>query len=222
MAPCVFLVRHGQTDWSKIGRYTGITEKELTETGKEEAISLGRTFMGPNKLIDPSHLVRVFVSPRVRARQTFELITQDFPETRHKAIFDERFREWDHGDYEGMTTSKIRAARAERGLDEMTKWSIWTDGCEGGESVQDVYVRVMDAIDSITEVQKDFMDGETHGNIMVVGYGTFLRCFWKAWGGLSIDSPVAIQFDTGSVVTLSYKNNDVNDRIIPIGLKTNV
>lgn len=42
----------------------------------------------------------------------------------------EAIREWDYGDYEGLTSKQIRAQRAEKGLGA---WNIWTDGCPGGE-----------------------------------------------------------------------------------------
>ncbi|KAH7153840.1 histidine phosphatase superfamily [Fusarium sp. MPI-SDFR-AT-0072] len=218
MAPSVFLVRHGQTEWSKIGKYTGKTDIELTDTGKREALALGDGFLGPSKLIDPSHLAHIFVSPRIRARETFELVTERYPELRQRATFTEDFREWDHGDYEGMTTQQIRELRAERGLTS-SEWSIWTSGCEGGESVDDITRRVNDVISSIRDIQKDYMDNEKGGNIMVVGHGTFLRCLWKVWAYLPVDSPVNIQFDTGSIATLSYKDNNVNSRTVVIGLK---
>ncbi|KAI1038080.1 hypothetical protein LB503_012037 [Fusarium chuoi] len=121
------------TEWSKIGKYTGKTDIELTEDGKKEAIAFGDSFVGPNKLIDPSRLVHIFVSPRIRARKTFELVTEKHPELRQRATFTEDLKEWDHGNYEGMTTQQIRDFRAEKGLDPSSKCSIWTDGCEGGE-----------------------------------------------------------------------------------------
>jgi sedoheptulose-bisphosphatase len=123
----------GQTEWSKHGKYTGKTEIELTDTGRKEALALGDSFVGPTKLIDPSHLVHIFVSPRIRARETFELVTENYPEARKRATFEEDFREWDHGNYEGMTTQQIRDSRAEKGLDTSSEWSIWAGGCEGGE-----------------------------------------------------------------------------------------
>ncbi|KAF4945627.1 hypothetical protein FGADI_11808 [Fusarium gaditjirri] len=133
MAPLVFLIRHGQTEWSKLGKYTGKTDIELTDTGRKEAIALGDSFFGPGKLIDPSHLVHIFVSPRIRARETFKLVTEDYPELTQRATFTEQVREWDHGGYEGMTTQQIRDLRAEKGLDTSAEWSIWASGCEGGE-----------------------------------------------------------------------------------------
>ncbi|KAF4494316.1 phosphoglycerate mutase [Fusarium agapanthi] len=219
MVPSVFLIRHGQTEWSKVGKYTGKTDIELTDSGKKEATALGDSFVGPNKLIDPSRLVHIFVSPRIRARETFELVTEKHPELRQRATFTEDLREWDHGDYEGMTTQQIRDLRAEKGLDPLLKWSIWTDGCEGGESVQDIELRAKDVISSIRDIQKDYVDDENCGNVMIVGHGTFLRCLWKVWANLPVDLPINIQFNTGSVATLSYKDNDINSQTAIIGLK---
>ncbi|KAJ9416643.1 histidine phosphatase superfamily [Fusarium oxysporum] len=205
MTPSVFLVRHGQTEWSKVGKYTGKTDIELTDTGKKEALTLRDRFMRPNKLIDPSHLAHIFVSPRIRARETFELVAGNYPEIRQRATITEEFREWDHGDYEGMTTQQIRDLRAEEGLDT--------------SSVEDITRRANDVISTIRDIQKDYIDDENGGNVMVVGHGTFLRCLWKVWAHLPVDSPINIQFDTGSVATLSYKDNYINSRTVVIGLK---
>ncbi|EWG48677.1 hypothetical protein FVEG_08371 [Fusarium verticillioides 7600] len=219
MAPSVFLIRHGQTEWSKAGKYTGRTDIELTDFGKKEATALGDNFFGFNKLIDPSHLTHAFVSPRIRARETFELVTEKHPELRQRTTFTEDLREWGHGDYEGMTTQQIRDLRAEKGLNASSEWSIWAGGCEGGESVQDIERRANDVISFIRDIQKDYIHHENGGNVMVVGHGTFLRCLWKVWVHLPFDSPINIQFDTGSVATLSYKDNNINSRTAVIGLK---
>ncbi|KAF5683495.1 histidine phosphatase superfamily clade-1 [Fusarium circinatum] len=219
MAPSVFLIRHGQTEWSKVGKYTGKTDIKLTDSGKKEATALGDTFIGPNKIIDPSRLVHIFVSPRIRAKETFELVTGKYPELRQRATFTEDLREWDHGDYEGMTTQQIRDLRAEKGLDPSSQWSIWTGGCEGGESVHNIERRAKDVISSIRDIQKDYFDDENGGNVMIVGHGTFLRCLWKVWAKLPVESPINIQLDTGSVATLSYKDNNIDSQTAIIGFK---
>lgn len=86
---------------------------------------------GAGKLIDPAQLAKIFVSPRKRASQTFDLLTGgEGP----KEITDE-LAEWEYGLYEGLLTSQIRAARKERGLDQEKEWDIWRDGCEEGEYV---------------------------------------------------------------------------------------
>ncbi|RGP81032.1 phosphoglycerate mutase [Fusarium longipes] len=231
MAPLVYLVRHGQTEWSKIGRYTGKSEKKLTEAGKKEALALGDNFFGAGKYIDPSRIVCVIASPRVRAQETLQLLTKNDPGIMKKVIVSEEFSEWDHGSYEGLTTEEIRSRRAEKGLDKSSTWSIWTGGCEDGEyeytpfsfltnanlgllfaiflrSVQDMTRRVNQAITMIENAKRDYMTNEQHGNVMVVGHGTHLRCLWKIWHGLPIDYPVNIKFGTGTVATLSYEDRD--------------
>ena len=79
------------------------------------------------------------MSPRKRARQTFELLlgpTLDLIEgIEGKLTYTEDIAEWDYGDYEGLKNDEIRSLRQKRGHDTERKWDIWTDGCEGGEYV---------------------------------------------------------------------------------------
>jgi probable phosphoglycerate mutase len=93
--------------------------------------------VGSGKLIDPANIAHVYISPRRRAMQTFELA---FDEAEQKALKDAnkisetgRLAEWDYGLYEGMLTKDIRALRKEHGLDAEKPWDIWRDGCENGE-----------------------------------------------------------------------------------------
>jgi broad specificity phosphatase PhoE len=203
-----FVLEIGQTEWSMIGRYTGITEIPLTEAGKNEALTLGDKLFGAGRYIDMSHLVRIFVSPRVRTKETFKLLTKSAPEAKEKSDISEDFSEWNHGEYEGKTTEEIRDLRAKKGLDKSSEWSIWTGGCEGGESVEDMTERVKRARTTIENILRDYLDNEKTGNVMIVGHGTFLRCFWKYWHGLPISHPINLKFETGTIATLSYENRD--------------
>lgn len=88
-----------------------------------------------------------FVSPRARAQRTLELLEIGCRErlpwneqrkaedeepirTEAKVQITEAIREWDYGEYEGLTSKQIQAMREEKGLGP---WNIWTDGCPGGE-----------------------------------------------------------------------------------------
>ena len=73
--PRVFLIRHGETEWSQSGRHTGRTEVPLTENGESQVKALGQMIYGKGRLIDPAKLVKVRVSPRQRAVRTYELLT---------------------------------------------------------------------------------------------------------------------------------------------------
>lgn len=135
--PRVFLYRHGETEWSRSGRYTGTTDLDLTDDGERQVLASGRLLVGPGKLIDPLRLARVFVSPRLRAIRTFELAFGEAQkkafEDAGKAITTPKLAEWDYGLYEGLVTKEIRALRQGHGLDQERSWDIWRDGCESGE-----------------------------------------------------------------------------------------
>lgn len=127
----------GETEWTKNGRYTGTTELELTEHGMNQVLASGQIIVGAGRLIDPSKLAHVFISPRRRAVQTFELAFSDtdkqmLRDTKKVSVTD-KLAEWDYGLYEGLVTKEIRALRKEHGLDGDREWDIWRDGCEGGE-----------------------------------------------------------------------------------------
>jgi probable phosphoglycerate mutase len=129
----------GATAWAKSGRYTGITDVELTPEGAAQVASTAATLVGSGKVLDPSRITRVFVSPRKRARRTFELLlplpSSGAVDWEEKVTYTEGIAEWNYGDYEGLKVEEIRELRRTRGLDKKRKWDIWKDGCEGGEYV---------------------------------------------------------------------------------------
>ncbi|KAL8929423.1 MAG: hypothetical protein Q9172_000474 [Xanthocarpia lactea] len=139
--PRVFLARHGETEWTKTGRYTGTTDLDLTPTGVSQVTGTRSQLVGPGKLIDSARVARVWVSPRKRAQQTFHLLfggggksgADCGSDMADKVTLTEDIAEWDYGDYEGLVVGDIRSRRKEKGLDKEREWNIWRDGCEGGE-----------------------------------------------------------------------------------------
>lgn len=127
----------GETEWSKNGRFIGITELELTPDGVNQVLGTGHTVIGPGKLIDPAKLAHVFISPRKRAQVTFDLLFdgagKDALVDEGKVTTTEELAEWNYGKYEGLLTKEIRAHRKDQGLDQESPWDIWRDGCEDGE-----------------------------------------------------------------------------------------
>src|SRR5262245_7150032 len=117
----VVLIRHGETTWSATGQHTSITDLDLTPRGEQQAVELGGRLRG-------ERFAAVLCSPRRRAQRTAELAR--LPVT----AVDDDLAEWDYGGYEGITTEQIRAQRPD--------WSLWTDGGPGGESPEQVAVRV--------------------------------------------------------------------------------
>ena len=90
-------------------------------------------------MLDPANMCMVFVSPRLRAHRTFHLLFDHTNQPPH--VFTEDVREWDYGEYEGLTPAEIKAKNP--------TWSIWKDGCPGGESTADMCSRVDTMIEKV-------------------------------------------------------------------------
>src|SRR5688572_25137542 len=116
-----WLVRHGETEWARLGRHTGHTDVPLTETGRQQARALGRRLAGATFGL-------VLTSPLSRAAETADLA--GFAER----VVDPDLREWDYGAFEGRTTVEIR--------EDYPGWSIWTGPWPEGETVEQVGARV--------------------------------------------------------------------------------
>jgi probable phosphoglycerate mutase len=131
----------GHTDWAESGRFAGRIEIDLTDAGAEQISSIATTLVGAGKVLDPKRLVHVFVSPRLRAKNTFKLLLdplsrlKEGPSNSFEVTETEDITEWDCGIYEGCTVKEITDLRNEKGLDQGKKWHIWSDGCEGGEYI---------------------------------------------------------------------------------------
>lgn len=121
----------GETTWAKTGRFTGITDIDLTEGGRAHVSSVAARTVGKDRLLNPDRLKKIIVSPRKRAQSTLDLLLPD--PGKCEILRTEDIAEWNYGEYEGLTAMEIRASRKERGLDVERDWNIWSDGCEGGE-----------------------------------------------------------------------------------------
>jgi len=119
--PELWVVRHGETEWSRDGKHTSTTDLPLTDDGEESAISLGP------RLYDVDFDL-VLTSPRQRARRTAELAGYGHAEV------DDDLAEWAYGDYEGVTTAEIR--------ETVPGWTVWTHPTPGGETPDEVAARL--------------------------------------------------------------------------------
>ncbi|KAL8346018.1 hypothetical protein RB598_000092 [Gaeumannomyces tritici] len=217
--PRVFIVRHGETEWSLNGRHTGSTDIPLTANGEARVKATGRALVGDDRLIVPRKLAHIYVSPRKRAQRTFELLNlglkdHALPWKAHGAaekdprLCDARIevtqdiREWDYGDYEGITSPNIRAMRKEQGIEGY--WDIWKDGCPGGESPEDITTR-LDRL--IADIRARFhgpaMEAGQRGDVLIVAHGHILRAFAMRWAGKSLQDGPTFLLEAGGVGTLS-------------------
>ena len=174
----LWLVRHGPTEWSVSGRHTGRTDLPLSEAGRAEATALGR------RLADVS-FARVMTSPLQRAVDSCRLAGLG-----DRAVIVTDLREWDYGDYEGLTTAEIRAQRPD--------WSLWADGCPNGEAAADVSRRADAVID-------DVRTGD--GPVVAFAHGHLLRVLAARWVGLDAQAGALLALDTASLSVLGYERD---------------
>ena len=174
----IVLVRHGQTEWSANGRHTSYTDLDLTATGVAQARAAGERLRGRT-------FAAVFASPRKRALRTAELAGLAVTETT------EDLAEWNYGEYEGITTKNIRKTRPD--------WSLWTDGCPGGESPEQIGERVDRLLDRV----RASLDG---GDVAFVAHGHLLRVCGARWVGLPPAAGRLLRLDTATVSTLGFEH----------------
>lgn len=174
----LWLVRHGETEWSLSGQHTGRTDIPLTEKGEHQAIRIGRYLKGRNFAV-------VLTSPLVRARETCRLA--GFGEN---AKVTPNLWEWDYGDYEGCTTDEIRKVRP--------GWSLWKDGVPGGESLKVVAARAQAVIDDVAG---------TPGDVLLFAHGHILRVLSCCWLGLPPEDGRLFALATGAVSMLGYEHD---------------
>ncbi|CEI61168.1 hypothetical protein FVEN_g6095 [Fusarium venenatum] len=233
--PRVFLIRHGETEWSLDGRHTGLTDIPLTANGEKRVKATGKALVGPDRLIAPKKIAHIYVSPRKRAQRTFELLnlglSRPLPWTPHGDTPDgtglqceaevevtDYIREWDYGDYEGITSPEIRKIRAEKGI--KGSWDIWKDGCPGGESPHDVTRRLDQLIEEIREKwHKPAMNqrSEQCGDVLLVAHGHILRAFAMRWAGYALREGPTFLLEAGGVGTLSYEHHRIEEPALLLG-----
>ncbi|EMG47142.1 SHB17 Sedoheptulose 1 [Candida maltosa Xu316] len=217
--PRLIFVRHGQTEWSKSGQHTSRTDLDLTPFGVRQMRNTGRGLIGEGNLqmIKPGNLTHIFVSPRKRAQHTCELLLEDVDDKYKEnipIIIDEDVREWEYGDYEGLKTAEIRKLRKDKGLDKDHEWSIWRDGCEGGEQHYEVAERLDRFIAKIKQIQGQAIEEGKPSDIVVVAHGHILRCLVARWVQRDLNCNPQLVLDAGGVGTLSYEHHNVDEPAI--------
>jgi broad specificity phosphatase PhoE len=172
----VWLVRHGETAWARLGRHTGRTDVPLTATGRDQARALGADLAG-----HPFALV--LTSPLSRAADTAKLA--GFA----AAVADDDLREWDYGALEGRTTAEIRA--------DYPGWTIWRGPWPEGETIDQVAARADRAIARVRA---------TVGDTLVVAHGHLLRVLAGRWLGLPASSGGLFALGTATVSVLGWEH----------------
>ena len=171
----VFAVRHGETAWSLSGRHTGTTDIALTEKGRRLAERM-------RPVLAKEAFALVLCSPMQRARETCELAGLG-----DRAVIDPDLAEWNYGQYEGLTPKQIHEGA--------TGWLIFQDGCPGGETPDEVGVRVDRVIARARAIS---------GDVALFAHGHALRVLAARWIGLPAGAGQHFLLDTGTLCILGY------------------
>ncbi|MGH7331305.1 MAG: histidine phosphatase family protein [Candidatus Rokuibacteriota bacterium] len=172
----VWLVRHGETEWSASGQHTSRTDIPLTPTGEHQAIALGRNLAG-------HAFALVLSSPLARARATCRLA--GFGDA---AEITDDLREWDYGIYEGRRTADIRM--------EMPGWTVWNGPIPGGEAIEQVAQRTRRVIERAVSAG---------GDVALFAHAHVLRVLAACWLGLPPDAGRLLALGTASLNILGYE-----------------
>jgi broad specificity phosphatase PhoE len=174
----LWLVRHGETEWSASGRHTSHTDVPLTERGRERAADLRTRLTG-------STFDAVLTSPLGRARETCALA--GFAD---QAEIDEDLHEWDYGSGEGLTTAEIRQV--------LPGWTVWTHDLPRSESVADV----SDRADRVIARAR-----AAGGRTIVFSHGHFSRVLGARWIDLPAADGARLRLDTAAVCVLGWERD---------------
>jgi len=172
----IVLVRHGETEWSLSGQHTSRTDLPLLPVGRERAAALGPRL----KEWDFS---LVLCSPLRRARETCELA--GFSD---RAEIVDDLREWDYGEYEGLTTPQIR--------ETTPSWNLWTDGCPGGEQPSDVGTRA----DRVVSQMRG-----AGGDVLAFAHGHIFRVVAARWIALPVSGGSRLALKAGALSVLGFE-----------------
>ena len=176
------MIRHGETAWSLSGAHTGRTDIPLTPAGEQRAVKVGETLRGHNFAL-------VLTSPLERARRTCELAGFGA-----NAQIEPNLAEWDYGAYEGKTTADIQRERP--------GWSLFRDGTQGGETIDEVALRARAVIARAVAA---------NGDVALFAHGHILRILTAGWLELP---PAAARFFSLEPAGISTLGHERETRVI--------
>lgn len=181
----LWVVRHGETEWSRDRKHTSFTDVPLTDNGVVAAKELRERLAG-------ERFDRVLTSPMTRARLTAELAGFE-----HAEALDD-LREWEYGDYEGVTNDEIRRS--------VPGWTVWSHPTPGGEPPEELAARLDRVVDAVRA---------RPGRVLVFGHGHALRALTARWLGLGVAEGRLFRLDTATVSVLGF------ERETPVVLRWN-
>jgi broad specificity phosphatase PhoE len=181
----LWLIRHGETEWSASGRHTSRTDLPLTEHGRDLAKRLGG-YLASTKF------AAVLCSPMLRARETCAIAGLG-----DVAVLDDGLKEWDYGVYEGKTSKEIQG--------EIPGWTVWKDPIVGGETAEQVGARADGVIARAVSLGDAAGTGTDVARVALFAHAHILRILAARWVGLEARGGSILALGTGSVSVLGWE-----------------
>lgn len=178
--PEIFLVRHGETEWSKLGKHTGVSDIPLTENGIEEAKKLG------DKFLRPESFEVIYSSPLLRALETCNASGYG-----NQVKIDNDLMEWNYGIYEGVPTTEIRK--------KIPNWTVFTHPVPNGETLEEITTRADRIVSKLRTIQT---------KALLFSSGHILRVLTARWLGLPGKEGACFTLSTNSLSILSYEREN--------------
>lgn len=185
MSLTLYLIRHGQTEWSLSGQHTGQTDLPLTAEGEIQASQLA-------PILSKVEFSAVFTSPLQRARRTCELAG-----LARRSQVEPDLVEWNYGDYEGLTSEEI--------LNDNPGWSLFSDGTPNGEKPEEVSDRADRLIERL---------GALAGNVALFSHGHFFSALASRWIGLPVLAAEHLELSTSSISMIGFSAHHPEIRVI--------
>jgi broad specificity phosphatase PhoE len=177
VSDCIWMLRHGDTEWTEAELHTGRAEPKLSAAGREQAKRAGRLLAG-------HRFAQVLVSPQQRARETCDLAGFGGQAELCPALV-----EWDYGEYERVTDGDVR--------EENPDWDLFADGAPGGETPAQIAVRADGLLTRLVD---------SPGRCLLVGHGKFLRALAARWIGQPVALGSKLPFDPAALAILERVN----------------
>jgi broad specificity phosphatase PhoE len=176
----LWLIRHGETEWSLSGQHTSTSDIALTEHGRRRAVEL-------KEYLNGKKFAAVFTSPMSRAKETCAIAGYG-----DVAEVEQNLMEWNYGESEGKTTKEMRETYG-------PTWSVWTDPIVGGESVEQVGARADKVIAHALQAAGN------SGQVALFAHAHILRITAARWIGLPATGGKLFGLGTGSVSVLGFE-----------------
>ena len=189
----IWLIRHGETEWSLSGQHTSTSDIALTEHGRQRAVEL-------KEYLNGRKFAAVLTSPMSRAKETCAIAGYG-----DVAQVDENLMEWNYGESEGKTTKQMREKYG-------PTWSVWTDPIVGGEAVEQVgeradkvIARAMEAIAASSGSENPDPERPKLNSVALFAHAHILRILAARWIGLPATGGRLFGLGTGSVSVLGFE-----------------